>query len=191
MNGRTLFKKYGKVIDFLVSTASVFPRSVRQSRFEHLRMKNGKIAMLKRYVLLRTLCKKCGTNVSVFPSCFFLNLENLEIGSNVSIHEMCYLDAEGGISIGDEVSIAHRTTVLSSNHGYERNDIPIKYQEMKLKQTSIQDNVWIGCGCSIMAGTTVKSGCVIGAGSVVTHDTAANSIVVGVPAKKIKDRIKG
>lgn len=71
---------------------------------------------------------------------------------NVSIHQMCYIDAEGGIEIDDNVSIAHRSTILSSNHGYADVDITIKYQGMILKRTILESNVWIGAGVSIMAG---------------------------------------
>lgn len=152
MNGREFFVKYEREIDFLTGILSKFPRKFRQSRFEALRNKNGLLAILRRYLLLKTLVKQCGNNVAVFPGVFFENMENLSLGNNVSIHQMCYIDAEGGIDIGDNVSIAHRSTVLSSNHLYDSADKPIKYQGMELKATTIEENVWIGCGCTILAG---------------------------------------
>ena len=103
---------------------------------------------------------------------------------------MCYIDAEGGIEIGNNVSIAHRSTILSSNHGYTDPIIPIKYQEMTLAKTIILDNVWIGCGCTILAGVEIGSGTVIGANSIVTKSIPENSVAIGSPAKRIKSRIK-
>lgn len=51
---------------------------------------------------------------------------------------------------------------------------------------TVEDNVWIGGGCIILAGVTIGSGSVIGAGSVVTKSIPANCIAVGNPCKVIK-----
>ena len=101
---------------------------------------------------------------------------------------MCYIDAEGGIEIGDNVSIAHRSTVLSSNHSYEDTTIPIKYQKMILEKTVVDNDIWIGCGCTVLAGVRIGMGCVVGANSTVTHNLEANSIAVGSPAKIVRKR---
>lgn len=190
MNGRKVFEKYSKEINLLVRFINVFPRNIRLKKLEKLRKKDGKISMLKRYILVKSLSKSCGNNVAIFPDVFFENIENLSIGNNVSIHQMCYIDAEGIIEIGNDVSIAHRTTILSSNHSYVDDKIAIKYQPMKLNKTVIGNNVWIGCSSIIMSGVTIGEGCVVGGGSVVTHNIEANSISVGNPANIIKKRIK-
>lgn len=52
----------------------------------------------------------------------------------------------------------------------------------------IEDNVWIGAKATILGGNTVESGSVVGAGSVVTKNVPSDSIVVGAPARKVKDR---
>ncbi len=51
----------------------------------------------------------------------------------------------------------------------------------------IGDDVWIGGGCVILPGVTIGNNAVIGAGAVVTRDVPPNSVVVGVPARKVKD----
>lgn len=188
MNGRKNFVKYGKLINAISKFYGLLPKKFRKKRLKALAYKVGLLAMFERYLLIKTLAKRCGENVSVFENVFFEHIENLSIGSNVSIHQMCYIDAEGEIVIGDNVSIAHRTTILSSNHGYERTDIPIKYQDMKLDKTLIEENVWIGCGVTILAGVIINSGCVIGSNSTVTKEIPINSIAVGTPCKIIKNR---
>ncbi|MCI1954133.1 MAG: 2,3,4,5-tetrahydropyridine-2,6-dicarboxylate N-acetyltransferase [Ligilactobacillus acidipiscis] len=55
------------------------------------------------------------------------------------------------------------------------------------KPVTIEDDVLIGANAVILEGVTVGKGAVVGAGSVVTNDVAANSVVAGVPAKKIKN----
>ncbi len=54
--------------------------------------------------------------------------------------------------------------------------------------TTIGNDVWIGCGAIIKSGIKIGDGAVIGAGAVVTKDVEPYSIVVGSPAKKIKNR---
>ena len=51
---------------------------------------------------------------------------------------------------------------------------------------TIKDHVWIGSNVVIMPGVTIGENCVIGAGSVVTHDIPANSVAVGVPCRVMR-----
>ena len=46
----------------------------------------------------------------------------------------------------------------------------------------VGDNCWFGGNVVVLAGVTIGPGCVIAAGSVVTKDIPANSVVAGVPA---------
>lgn len=55
------------------------------------------------------------------------------------------------------------------------------------KSVVIEENVFIGEGVRILKGVTVGSGSVIGSGSLVVKDVAPNTVVAGVPAKKIAD----
>ena len=52
----------------------------------------------------------------------------------------------------------------------------------------VEDDVWIGCNCTILSGVRIGRGAVIAAGAVVTKDVAPYSIVGGNPAKHIKYR---
>lgn len=189
MNGRQLFQKYGKIIDCMVAFTRKLPIKVRKWLLRVNRNKNGKMGMLFRYLAVSSLAKSVGKNVVIFPCVFFEHIENLSVGNNVSIHQMSYIDAEGGIDIGNDVSIAHRSTILSSNHSYQSTDQPIKYQEMILAKTIIKDNVWLGCGCVVLAGVIIESGSVIGANSTVSKSIPINSVAVGTPATRIKSRI--
>lgn len=49
-------------------------------------------------------------------------------------------------------------------------------------------DVWIGHGAVIMPGVTIGTGAVVGAGSVVTRNVPDFTIVVGVPAKPLRQR---
>lgn len=51
----------------------------------------------------------------------------------------------------------------------------------------VEKEAWLGANCVILPGVTIKEGCIIGAGAVVTKDTSPYSIYAGVPAKKIRE----
>lgn len=51
---------------------------------------------------------------------------------------------------------------------------------------TIGDNCWLASNVTVCPGVTVGNNCVIGAGSVVTHDIPDNSLAVGVPAKVLR-----
>lgn len=114
--------------------------------------------------------------------------DSLTIGDNVGVNSYCFIGVRGEMIIGDNVIFGPRVTILSEQHNYSDPSKPIKAQGEKRYKTVIENNVWIGAGAIIMPGVTIKSGTVVGSGAVVTKDTEANSVVIGVPAKKIKSR---
>lgn len=56
-------------------------------------------------------------------------------------------------------------------------------------QVEIKENSWIGANSTILPFLTIGKNCIIGAGSVVTKNVPDNTIVVGNPAKKLRDNI--
>ena len=50
----------------------------------------------------------------------------------------------------------------------------------------IKDDVWIGMNVIILKGVTIGEGAIVGAGSVVTKDVPAWTVVAGNPAKVVK-----
>ena len=52
---------------------------------------------------------------------------------------------------------------------------------------TIGDNVWIGGGAIVLPGVTICEDAVVGAGSVVTKDVPARTVVAGNPARVIRE----
>ncbi len=113
---------------------------------------------------------------------------NITIGSYCTINPYCMLYGNGGLTIGNNVRIATHTVIVAGNHIFSSRDLPICEQGISTKGIKIDDDVWIGCNCSILDGVHIKKGCVIGAGSVVTRSTEEYGVYVGNPAKLIKKR---
>ncbi len=186
--GRDVFIKYKSFLVLGAKIYSVFPKRSRMWLYNHIRDKKGILRIAQRWMLLKTLAISVGDNVSIHDHVYIFGIENLKIGHNVSIHPMCYIQASGGINIGNDVSIAHGVTLMTENHGYNDLDIPIKDQGMMRKPIIIHNDVWIGAKVTILCGKEIKSGAVVGAGTVVTKNVEKNCIVAGIPNKTIRTR---
>jgi acetyltransferase-like isoleucine patch superfamily enzyme len=114
--------------------------------------------------------------------------KGIKIGNNSAVGAQSFIGGQGGVSIGDNVIIGPGVKIFSENHNYDRNDTLIRLQGESRKGVVINDDCWIGASSTILDGVTIERGCVVAAGSVVTKDISANSIVAGVPAKIIKSR---
>lgn len=112
----------------------------------------------------------------------------ITIGNRTGISARVYLAGQGGITIGNDVIFGPNVQVFSENHNYADQEKTIKEQGVAKNPVIIGNNCWIGAGATILAGVTIGDGCVIAAGSVVTKSVPPNSVVVGVPAKVLKDR---
>lgn len=111
--------------------------------------------------------------------------EGIRIGNNVGISQNCFFAARAMIEIGNEVIIGPGVSLFSENHNYKDINTPIRLQGETRKKIVIEDDVWIGANAIILAGVHIGKHSVVGAGSVVTKDVPANSVVVGSPAKLV------
>jgi acetyltransferase-like isoleucine patch superfamily enzyme len=174
------------MIRLLVRGLSAFPFSWRECIWTLCDNWKGKMGLVLRYAIAKASAKSCGDVVYIGPCVEIRSWRNLSIGDNVSIHRNCYVDASGGISIGNDVSIAHQSSVLSSDHTYSDLAVPIRDNPVQGAPVVIGDDVWIGCGCRILAGVTIGTRSIVAAGAVVTKAVASNTMVGGVPARPIK-----
>ena len=111
---------------------------------------------------------------------------NIEIGDRSEIGQRSLI--HGNVEIGTDVIMGPDVKIYSRNHSFDKLAIPISFQGKTQKKTVIGNNVWIGANVIILPGVNVASGCVIGAGAVVSKSTVANGIYLGNPAtlKKIR-----
>jgi len=186
MTGREKFKRNQKSIFFFTKIIKILPQSIRVFLWDWSNGYSQVLFIGLRYVLLKTLIKHCGNNVRIGTNVQIVNWKGLEIGDNVSIHANCYLDAAGEIKIGNNVSIAHSTSILSTNHNWVDLSIPIKYNTVIFSKVFIEDDVWLGCGCRILAGVKISVRSIVAAGAVVSKSIESNSIYGGIPARLIK-----
>ena len=130
--------------------------------------------------LIKELFPNIGENVNVQPP-LQVNLGNqVKIGNNVAIMYNVLMMSAGGITIEDGAMIAANCSLISNNHD------PKERQIITCKPVVIGKNVWVGANSIILPGVTIGENAIVAAGSVVTKDVPANTLVGGVPAKFIK-----
>lgn len=112
----------------------------------------------------------------------------IHIGSNSNVNAYSILSGGGNLYIYDNVMIASHVSIYASNHIYSSLNSPMNEQGLNQKGISIESDVWVGTGVSILDGVCIKSGSVLAAGSVVNRSTLPRSINGGVPSKIIGSR---
>lgn len=105
----------------------------------------------------------------------------MDISKSVRISFGARLDKtySQGVHIGDESYVASGAVVFS--HDFTR------YLHT---DTYIGKQCFIGANAIIMAGIRIGDNCIVGSGTIVTKDVPNNCIVVGNPARIIKQNIK-
>jgi galactoside O-acetyltransferase len=111
------------------------------------------------------------------------------IGDNVAINTNVQIGASGGIiHIGNNVIIGPNVVLRAADHGIARTKL-IAEQTHREGSITIEDDVWIGSNAVVLRNVRLGRGCVVGAGAVVTKTFEPYSIVGGVPARKVADRV--
>ncbi len=111
----------------------------------------------------------------------------IKIGKDSLVGEYTVIRGQGGVEIGDRVYTSPFTQIIAVNHVFDDPEQPFIDQGITAEGIQIEDDVWIGSGAIITDGIRVGKGAVVAAGSVVTQDVPAHSVVAGVPAKPIRD----
>ena len=147
-----------------------------------------KWALICRNNCYKYALKKMGKNSNICDGVTIDCSHMVSIGERVSIHEYCWFQGYGGITIGDFVGIGSGTKIISGTHNNQRVDIPFKEQGLEKIPVIIEDDVWIGTNVVIIGKAKIGKGSVISAGSVISGNIQAYSVVVGNPGRVVKRR---
>ncbi len=108
---------------------------------------------------------------------------DIRVGRNVFVNQNCTFYDLGGLDIADNVMIGPNVSLITSGHPIEPSE---RFASVIAKPIVIESNVWIAAGVIIIGGVTVGENSVVAAGSVVTKDVPANTLVGGNPARVIR-----
>lgn len=111
-----------------------------------------------------------GTNCNICSHCFIEN--DVVVGNNVTVK--CGVQLWDGVRIEDDVFIGPNVTFCNDKYPKSRN------KNWKKENVLVKKGASIGANATILPGVTIGENALIGAGSVITKDVAANQIVKGL-----------
>ncbi len=145
---------------------------------------------------------KLGKNVQIRD---FVNLYGCEIGDNTKIGT--FVEIQKGASIGrnckisshtficegvrveDDVFVGHNVTFINDNYPHattEKGSLQTD-EDWQCIPTLVKRGASVGSSATLLAGVTVGEKAIVGAGSVITKDVPNHTVVVGNPARVIRE----
>jgi acetyltransferase-like isoleucine patch superfamily enzyme len=152
-------------------------------------------------------------NVAFFPNCFIQGNGELTVAHKVTFYPNtyfstasgnafirvghtshfapgCALYGGGGLQIGPYCNIAAHVVLATVQHSpLIHEGKPMAIAPGSSGPITLEEDIWIGTNASVTPNTFVAKGCIIGANAVVTRDTEPFGLYVGVPAKRLRDRL--
>ena len=116
----------------------------------------------------------------------------VEIQKNATVGRRCKISSHTfvceGVTIEDNVFIGHGVTFV--NDSYPRattaeGELQTE-SDWRVETTVVRRGASIGSGATILSNLEIGENAIVGAGSVVTHDVPADTIVAGNPAKVLR-----
>ena len=148
---------------------------------------------------------RLGRDVKIFE---FVNLYGCEIGDDSKIGT--FVEIQRGAKIGRRVKVSSHTFICEGveledhvfvGHGVTfTNDLYPRAvnprgelqtdRDWKVVPTIVRRGASIGSGSTILCGIEIGEDAIVGAGSVVTRDVPAGTIVVGNPARVVRKIVR-
>lgn len=131
---------------------------------------------------------RIGRRVRILPGMFAeaIGEGRINIEDDVAIGQFFHVTALGELTLGAGSTILGSVTITDIDHSYSIRDVPVHAQQLDHAPTRIGKYCFIGMGARILAGSVLGDGCVVGANSVVRGEFPANSVVVGSPARAVR-----
>lgn len=120
---------------------------------------------------------------------FFYRLAGYIIGKKVYVGERTIIVDEladsNNLILGNRVAVSPGVIFVTSSA--PNNSKLARDYAVRNGTIFVEDDVWIGAGAIVLPNVRIGYCSIVGAGSVVTKDVCPYSVVVGSPARKIKE----
>jgi acetyltransferase-like isoleucine patch superfamily enzyme len=118
----------------------------------------------------------------------------ITIGDDTFIGHGCCFAIADSITIGSHCLIAAAVSVRDldghpTDAAERRANHPTPPQG--IRPVTIEDDVWIGAGATILKGVTIGARSIVGANAVVVRDVPPDTVVAGNPARLVKQLLRG
>ena len=139
---------------------------------------------------LRLLGARIGRGTIVHDVRFFnlyrRGLASLQVGEECFLGDECLLDLAEAVTLERQVTFAERVLVLThTNVGYADHPLQARFPAVAAPVV-IEQGSFIGAAATLLPGIRVGARSFVAAGSVVTADVPAGTLVAGVPARVVR-----
>ena len=115
----------------------------------------------------------------------------VEIQKNATVGRCCKISSHTficeGVTVEDDVFIGHGVTFINDSYPRATTDGKLQTEaDWRVERTVVKKGASIGSGATILSNTCIGENAIVGAGSVVTRDVPANTIVAGNPARVLR-----
>lgn len=107
----------------------------------------------------------------------------LAVGDYCWIGQGAWIDNLADVVLGSHVCVSQEVYICTGSHNYRARGF-----DLIARPILVGDGAWLGARSLLLGGVTVAANAVVAAGSVVTKDVPAATIVAGQPARPIGDR---
>lgn len=135
-----------------------------------------------RRILAQKLFKSCGKNFIAEENVRFNVPDNIEIGDNVFLNKGTFIDSKGGIILGNSIGIGEGVTIFTHSHAEHDHSLRTYAPVIVKDYAKIYSNV------TIFPGVTIGKQAIVAACSLLDKSVEENTLVAGIPAKKLRDR---
>ncbi len=138
-----------------------------------------------RRFLLRNFGAKLGKGCHIYPSVRIWAPWNLVCGDVVAVADEAIIYNPSPITLGSHATISQQAYLCGATHDYEVPEFPLISSPI-----SVGAYAWVCARATVQPGVTVAEGAVLALGSIATRNLEPWSVYAGIPARKIKDRVK-
>jgi UDP-2-acetamido-3-amino-2,3-dideoxy-glucuronate N-acetyltransferase len=151
------------------------------------------------YHCLKNVKVGSGTRIFQFVNAYQCELGDdckvgafVEIQKGVKIGHRCKVSSHSflceGVTLENDIFIGHSVTFINDRLPRASADGALQTEaDWVLETTTVKSGASIGSGSTILCGITIGEGAMVGAGAVVTKDVEPYTLVVGNPARKLRD----
>jgi maltose O-acetyltransferase len=157
----------------------------RQKAMKLLQLYNLTEIIPERQAILQQMLGQIGQD-SIIESPFYCSYgQNIYIGDHVFLNVLCTILDCNEVHIGHHVMIGPAVQIYTAAHLLQA-EPRIQGWEVA-KPIVVEEKVWIGGGAILLPGVRIGRNAVVGAGAVVSRSVPANTVVVGNPARVIRE----